>query len=539
MAGLLHELLEESARRFPDRIAVRCGELSLSYADLEELSSRVAVALQDRGAGPGERVGIYVDKSLASIVSVFAVLKTGGCYVPLDPTAPAQRLNYVIRNSGMVALLTTSSKLRTTPASILSDDSSLGRILLIECDGGPASDPPTAAPRVEIVSWQDVIGASFSPPRQPQITEADTAYILYTSGSTGVPKGVMISHRNSLAFVEWAADYVRLTAEDRVSNHAPLHFDLSIFDIFGACRAGATMVLVPERSATFPVQLTRLIERERISVWYSVPSVLTLLVLYGNLEAHNLSGLRAIIFAGEVFPTKYLRQLMGALPDRRHLNWYGPTETNVCTCYEVKPEDVHGQTPVLIGSACSGDEVFALDEAGQVVTNLGETGELYVRGPSVMQGYWKDEAKSAAVLVSDPLQPDSPEPVYRTGDLVTLEANENYRYLGRRDGMVKTRGYRVELGEIETVLHDHPAVKEVAVLPVPDEVLGNRLRAVISLHEPGGLSRDGVIAHCGERLPAYMVPDMVEFEDALPKTSTGKTDRVRLAQRPTATSPGA
>jgi len=323
---------------------------------------------------------------------------------------------------------------------------------------------------------------------------------------------------------------VGLRADDRVSSHAPLHFDLSIFDIFSSCKAGATIILVPEGSATFPVQLAKLIEHERITVWYSVPSVLTLLVLYGNLAAHDLSCLRTIIFAGEVFPVKYLRRLMAMLPQARYLNWYGPTETNVCTSYEVPPLELERTAPIPIGKACANTEVFAVDNAGKKVTAPGKSGELYVRGPSLMQGYWGHPEKTAKVLMRNPFQPNFHELVYKTGDIVTLDADGNYLYLGRQDGMIKTRGYRVELGEIEAVLYGHPAIREIAVLPVPDEVLGNRLRAVISLYEGAALTREEVLSFCNQQLPHYMVPDVIEFREVLPKTSTGKTDRVSLAQ---------
>jgi amino acid adenylation domain-containing protein len=384
---------------------------------------------------------------------------------------------------------------------------------------------------VTMVSWNEVSAWIADPLPENLAIETDTAYILYTSGSTGMPKGVMISHRNSLTFVNWAAQCVALTAEDRVSSHAPLHFDLSIFDIYASCKAGATIILVPEGSATFPVQIAKLIERERITVWYSVPSVLTLLVLYGQLAVHDLSCLRAIIFAGEVFPVKYLRRLMDALPQPRYLNWYGPTETNVCTFYEVSPLPPDQTTPVPIGKACANMEVFAVNGDGEKVTVPGQSGELYVRGPSLMQGYWGHPEKTAKALIPNSFQPHFNELMYRTGDIVVLNDDGDYLYLGREDGMIKTRGYRVELGEIEAVLYGHPAIREVAVLPVPDEILGNRLRAVISLYEGSALTREEVLSFCHQQLPHYMVPEGVEFCETLPKTSTGKTDRVSLAQR--------
>lgn len=530
MAYLLNQLLRESARRSPGKTAVKSGERSLSYASLDTLTDQLAGVLLTLGIARGDRVGIYVSKSLASVVSIFSILKVGACYVPLDPGAPAQRLAYIIRDSGITILLTSSAKVAGVQA-MFPDDCPLKSLVLVECDEPVErrSDTPCAPSGMAVIHWDEVTAWQIIP-RENRAIETDTAYILYTSGSTGMPKGVMISHRNSLTFVNWAAECVGLTADDRVSSHAPLHFDLSIFDIFASCRAGATIILVPEGTSTFPVQLARLIERERITIWYSVPSVLTLLVLYGRLGRHDLSCLRTIIFAGEVFPVKYLRQLMTELPWARYLNWYGPTETNVCTFYEVPPLDPERTTPIAIGKACPNTEVFAVKSKGEKVTMPGESGELYVRGPSLMQGYWGHPEKTAETLVRNPFQPHFNELLYKTGDIVMLEADGNYVYMGREDGMVKTRGYRVELGEIEAVLYGHPAIREVAVLPVPDEVFGNRLHAVISLGNGVVLTREDVLAFCNQQLPHYMIPDVIEFRDALPKTSTGKTDRVSLAR---------
>jgi acyl-coenzyme A synthetase/AMP-(fatty) acid ligase len=289
------------------------------------------------------------------------------------------------------------------------------------------------------------------------------------------------------------------------------------------------MTVVPEMTAMFPARLAQWMERERISVWYSVPSVLTMLVTYGKLSAFDLSGLRAIIFAGEVFPAKHLNGLMAELPRARFLNWYGPTETNVCTWYEVPAGAAALTAPVPIGKACANTDAFAVTDEGGQVAKPGEEGELYVRGSGLMRGYWGDQEKTRQMLIMNPFRSDYDELTYRTGDLVALDDEGNYVFLGRRDGMVKTRGHRVELGEVETALYGHPAIREAVVLPVPDELLGSRLRAFISTDGPGDLTREEVLGHCRRRLPAYMVPDVVEFCEALPRTSTGKIDRALLA----------
>jgi len=481
---------------------------------------------------PGDRVGILAPKSAASVVAQFGVLKAGACYVPLDPKSPASRLAVIMADSGITVVLADQATAQQA-AAMAGSVPQLRAVVVTGPHWGRAAaagpEPGAAAPGPAVVPWDAVLAEPAAALDAEAAVDTDLAYILYTSGSTGTPKGVMISHRASLTFVEWAAACTGLGEQDRVSSPAPLHFDLSVFDVFAACKAAACMVVVPEMTAIFPARLAQWLEREQISVWYSVPSVLTMLVTRGNLRGFDLSRLRAVIFAGEVFPAKYLTQLMAELPGARYLNWYGPTETNVCTWYEVPPGS-ELTAPVPIGKGCANTDVFAVTSEGHRVGKPGEEGELYARGSGLMSGYWGDPDKTRRMLVSNPFQAAYDEPAYRTGDLVTLDDEGNYVFLGRRDGMVKTRGYRVELGEVETALYAHPAIREAVVLPVPDDLLGNRLRAVICADGPGGLTREEVLDHCRRRVPSYMVPDVVEFCEVLPRTSTGKVDRVRLAE---------
>jgi L-proline---[L-prolyl-carrier protein] ligase len=526
MAYLLQRLLTEAAARQPQRPAVASEGCLLTYQELDWLSNKVARALLRLGVAPGDRVGILAPKSAAAVIAVYGTLKAGACYVPLDPKAPAERLSHIVRDSGAAVIV--ADEARTSQAAGLLGG--VPQVVVVGVPGRPAGEEPATARTqgAAIVPWAAVAGQSAEPWPEELAIETDLAYILYTSGSTGTPKGVMISHRNSLTFVEWAAAAAGLSEQDRVCSPAPLHFDLSVFDVFASCQTAACLTVLPDGAATFPVSIARWLEAERISVWYSVPSVLTLLACYGNLQQFDLSGLRTVIFAGEVFPPKHLAQLMAELPRPRYLNWYGPTETNVCTAFEM-PAGWADARPAPIGKACANTEVFAVTSEGRRVTDPGEEGELYVRGPSLMRGYWGQPAKTSEVLVRDPFRAESGELVYRTGDLVTLEPDGNYAYLGRRDGMVKIRGYRVELGEVEAALYRHPAIQEAAVLPVPDELLGSRLRAIITADGAGNLTRENVLDHCRKWLPSYMVPDIIEFREALPRTSTGKVDRAGLA----------
>jgi amino acid adenylation domain-containing protein len=397
-----------------------------------------------------------------AVIAVYGILKAGAVYVPLDDQAPAARIAYIANDTDM-------------------------RVVLRDLDGIDAY--PATPPTIE----RDA---------------DDLAYILYTSGSTGTPKGVTLSHRNALAFVLWAAEEVGIGADDRLSSHAPLNFDLSVFDLFATAATGATLVLVPRDASVFPIELARLIRDEQISVWYSVPSILTLLTMRGGLDLNPLPALRTVIFAGEVFPTKYLRALMELLPGARFLNFYGPTETNVCTWYEVPRP---APDPLPIGRPIAGVDIDVVEE------------ELHVSGPTVMHGYWGDAEKTAGVLSEH-----GGVRTYRTGDFVQWNGDGNLRFLGRRDSQVKSRGYRIELGEVERALSAHERVTECAVLAVPDELMTNRLRAIVA--PSGDLTVAELVAFCEERLPRYMIPTEFELRDALPKTTTGKIDRALLAR---------
>ena len=305
MPYLLQHLLTESAARYPDRDAVVCGTGSLSYRDLDVITDKLAALLIERGMKRGDRAAIYLPKCIESIVAIHGILKAGCVYVPLDPNAPPNRLSYIIQNCGILCLFVsakTAAKLpEVFPAEnpvqfVIVTDESLGEAVSLT---------------VPVVPWNQVLARPHDEPAPPvQSIESDLAYILYTSGSTGVPKGVMISHRASLTFVNWASEMFRLRPDDRNSSHAPLHFDLSIFDVFATLKVGAAMVLVPELLSIFPVRLADWISSQKISVWYSVPSVLSVLVLRGHLERLTFPNLRTVLFAGEVFPVKYLRDLM-------------------------------------------------------------------------------------------------------------------------------------------------------------------------------------------------------------------------------------
>jgi amino acid adenylation domain-containing protein len=395
---------------------------------------------------------------------------------------------------------------------------SLPRLLILPGTGGgeplrAALDREDATDRAAVVPDADV-------------SPDDIAYILYTSGSTGKPKGVVLTHRNAMTFVQWCADTFRPSEDDRFSSHAPFHFDLSIMDLYVPIMHGATLVLIGAELGKDPQALAAFIAERRITSWYSTPSILSMLAQYGKMQRHDYSALRFVHFAGEVFPVKHLRLLKRILPHPRYLNLYGPTETNVCTWFEIPreiPED--RAEPFPIGRVCPPLEARVVDERGVDVA-FGSEGELVIAGPGVMQGYWNLPERNAAAFLVD----GAGRKWYRTGDIVVETEGEGFLYVSRRDRMVKRRGFRIELGEIEAGLYRHPAVKEAAVVAVRDADAGVRIKAFLSCRDGEQPSVIDLKRFCAENLPSYMVPDAFGIEHVLPKTSTDKVDYQRLAE---------
>jgi non-ribosomal peptide synthetase component F len=481
MTFLLHQLLSESAAKYPNKEAIVFKDQRMTYSELERETNKLAYSLSEIGIERGERVGIHMSRCINSVVGAFGILKAGATYVPIDPMCPPSRLSYIINKCAIKCLLTSREKLTNIER------------------GFPERSP------IENILIMNSLDPGFRSP--------------------GNPKGVMISHLNSLTFINSVHDFFQITMDDRFSNICPLHFDMSVFDLFVAFKAGASVIIVPENVSIFPSQLAEFIEKNKISVWNSVPSALSLLANFKNLDNYDFSGLRLILFAGEVFPVKHLRRLQKTIPRARFYNIYGQTEANSSTYYWVEQVPSDDSALLPIGKPFPNFEVFALNEDRKRINKPGEKGELYVRASSVALGYWGDVEKTEECFVKNPLKPDLNERVYKTGDLVQLGSDGNFIFLGRKDHMIKSRGYRIEIGEIETVLCNHPEIMTAVVIPIPDELIGNRIAAVIVPLKKGTVGREDIIKHCAIRLPKYMIPELIEFRDSLMMTSSGKVDR--------------
>jgi len=523
---LLQHLLMNTAQRYPDKEAIIFNERSITYDELEKWSNQLALALSELGVRVGDRVGIMLNKSIESIISLLGILKAGAAYVPIDPRAPVSRVKYVIKNCEIECLITSFQNVKKF-LSDLEVDSPLKKVVVTERNGKQLSE---LNKHVEFIGWEKISEEISKNYQSINMADVNPAYILYTSGSTGVPKGVVISHLNSLTFVNMAAEFFSINGDDRLCNFAPLHFDLSIFDIFVAVKSAATIVLIPEYLSTFPLKLAEYINEKRISVWNSVSSVLTMLAERGKLEKLRFDSLRIVHFSGDILPVKYLRFLKKQMENATFYNIYGQTEANSSMSYQIGEIPDNDAWKIPIGKAFPNFEVFALDGDNGIIKSPNLEGELYVRASTVASGYWGDSERTAMSFIQDPRQPGSSHRIYKTGDLVQMDKDGNYYFIGRKDHMIKSRGYRIELNEIESVLNSHPLIRQAAVIAIPDELIGNRIIAYISSKEGVKLEEREILNHCGKLISKYMLPEKIVFQEELPKTSTGKLDRKLLTK---------
>jgi amino acid adenylation domain-containing protein len=515
-SDLLSDWLRRTAAAMPDAPAIieqtrieptqveppqRDANRVTTFHELFEQSASLAKRFVEHGIQKQDRIALVLPKTTEAIVSVFASLLAGAVYVPIHPQWPKERIETTLADCGAR--------------------------LVIEGDG--FSPRITDRETGEVIPWQvarrapaDISGEHFLPRADP----GDPAFILFTSGSTGQPKGVVLSHRAVSTFVQWSAHEFQISSADRIACPSPLSFDLSTFDIFNMALCGATCVLVPGHSVWMPRFLVQFLREASITCWYSVPSILAGMLEEGRLAQHDYPGLRVVLFAGEVFRASNVVRLQAAAPRAVCANLYGPTETNVVTWWRV-PRGFDGSQPLPIGQPCP----YA------TVTVDATSGELLAGGDSLMSGYWnrpedtrgdtqedtREDTRSAFVNLHG-------KRYYRTGDRVSRAPDGNYLFLGRLDRQVKRRGFRIELGEIETALSCCEDILEAAAVAVDDGKMGTCIIAFVRPRSVGAVTLIEAKAHCARTLPLYMVPDRIVFLDAIPKGSRGKIDYLALSK---------
>lgn len=515
MDYLIHHMIDRQAAACPAHCALTCVDQTMTYGELAAASNRLANALVAHGVAAHDRVGIYMEKGLDSVVAMYAIMKAGAAYVPLDPSAPVARVAGVIEDCAIRCLVSAPAKRRALRA-LHTHGVELDLLVGVDDDQSGWS----------VLSQAAIDRADAGAPPRRKILADDLAYIIYTSGSTGTPKGIMHSHASGLSFARWAASEYALKNTDRLSNHAPLHFDLSILDYFAGAVAGATTVIIPEEYTKLPASYAQLLESQRVSVLYTVPFALIQLLLRGGLEERDLSALRWIIFGGEPFVPVHLHALRARLPWVLFDNIYGPAEVNGVTHYTVGAQ-LSPDAAIPIGPvACTAQGLIVDDNDCAVAP--GTAGELLIRSPTMMLGYWNRPQLNARVFWRRKNAAGLEEVYFRTGDVVRADADGTLHFVGRRDRQVKIRGYRVELDEVELALASHAGVEEAAAFAVADADGTQNIHGQVTLTEAATTPAE-LIKHLKSRLPGYAMPAKVTITDAFVRTSTGKIDRRRLA----------
>ena len=519
MSTLLHDYATRAAATRGDAVALTMGGERMTYAELARCSDRLAAQLVAAGCVPGDRVGLLVPKCLLAVVAMHAVLKAGAVYVPLDTESPAQRLARIVEAAEPRLLL-------ALPEAAARLDALAEAVAL----------PPVWSLEQEPIVGERVAGERAragwdldAPLPRVRVRAEDPAHLLFTSGSTGQPKGVVITHRNATTFVDWGVRHFGIGPEDRTSGHPPLHFDLSTFDIYGTLAAGARLCLVPPSLSIDARALAQLIRHEQLTQWFSVPSVLTYMAKFDVVAPEDFPALRRLMWCGEVLPTPVLAHWMRRLPHVTFTNLYGPTEATIASSFYTVPDVPADETaPIPIGVACEGEELLVLDDELRPIP-VGEIGDLYIAGVGLSPGYWRDEEKTAAAFLSDPRAPHSGDRIYRTGDLARIDEQGLVHFLGRADSQIKSRGYRIELGEIESAFNAIDGVRECAVVGVEAE--GFEGVAICAAYVSDGLEPPQLRRLLTDVLPSYMLPARWLSLDALPKNQNGKTDRPALRER--------
>src|SRR5580693_2859880 len=538
MDRLLQSWVTQQAEARPNHVAIVSGTDSFTYGQLEITSNQLAHLLQEAGCQNGDRVCILMPKSAEAIVSMIGILKAGCMHVPIDVATPAARIRHIF-DSCENRVIVAGGRVVPLLEELMADEALRSRSTIIWLENlGAATD--TSAPEAKnfkaTFSTRDLKAAPSVPLPQNRLAN-DGSHILFTSGSTGVPKGVVITHSNVSAFVGWALKHYGIDHTDRFSGHTPFHFDLSTFDIFGSITAGAQLHLVPSETALLPPKLAEFIRNSKLTQWFSVPSVLNYLAKFNAVKQNHFPSLRRVLWCGEVLPTPALIYWMERLPKVRFSNLYGPTEATIASSYydvTVCPADP--KSPIPIGTACDGEKLLVLDDKLQPVSAR-EIGDLYIAGVGLSPGYWRDPQKTAAAFSPNPHNTDShspspPDRLYRTGDLAYQDEQGLVYFVGRADSQIKVRGYRIELGEIETALNSLGKLQECAVVAIPTDNFGGwMICCAYVLRSGDDVNLTLLREHLKKLVPSYMFPARWMAYDALPKNANGKIDRPRLKER--------
>jgi amino acid adenylation domain-containing protein len=513
----LEQFLERTAAAHPGKLALIAGDRRLTYGDLESQCNRLAHGLIAEGVQRGDRVAVYLDNTVESVLAVWAILKAGAVFLMVNPTTKSDKLAFILNNSRAAAIVLPRRK-ATTLGDVWSQAPHLKSIVTIGT--GPDAADGIAAGQ-SLVALEDLLirHASDREPPRKRCIDIDLAALIYTSGSTGNPKGVMLTHLNMVSAATSITTYLENRFDDIVLNVLPLSFDYGLYQVLMAAKFGGTVVL--ERGFTYPHAVLETVVREGVTGLPLVPTMLAIL-LQLDLSKYDFSRLRYVTNTAAALPVEHIRQLRQLLPHVTIFSMYGLTE---CKRVSYLPPDQIDIRPASVGRGMPNEEVFVVDDQGRRV-GPGVVGELVVRGANVMKGYWELPAETAQRLKPGPFPG---EMQLHTGDLFRADDEGFLYFVGRKDDIIKSRGEKVAPREVENVLCSHTAVAEAAVVGVPDAVLGQAIKAVVTLRPDAVATERDLLRHCAGHLEDFMVPQTIEIRDALPKTSNGKVNKRELA----------
>lgn len=499
MARTVLEYLERSAALFPDKDCFEDEHHAFCFAEVKTLSQAIGTALINEIKCTGAPVAVYLDKNIESVVSHLGVVYSGNFYCPIDTQMPSTRVNIIL------------SVLE--PKVIITDEAHKAQVEQFECSA-------------RIMLWDELIKcpideAGLSTVRQ-NATELDPLYVLFTSGSTGIPKGVLLNHRVIINYLEWLGETFDLDENAVFGNQAPLYFDISMNDVYGALFFGAKMVIIPQKLFSFPLSLIDYLNKTKVTSVLWVPSAMSILANLKAFRKEKPKYLKHVMFAGEVLPRKHLDYWMDNLPDVKYANLYGPTETFVCTGYVFTGNEAKDR-PMPIGKTVNNTEAYILDESNAPVPH-GETGELCIRGSCLAMGYYNDEERTKKSFAQNPLHSKYPDVLYHTGDLVYLDDNDDLIYVSRKDYQIKHMGYRIELGEIEMAANSVDGVESCACF------YDNERKQIVLFYEGTEIEVAVFKTEIEKKLPKYMIPGRYIYYKALPHNANGKIDRVKLKE---------
>ena len=505
-ANVLSYFEHGAAVAHPDKIAIVDDVTELTFSELRSRSQQLSGELIARADVINMPVAVYLPKSVDVIVANLAILYSGNIYTNLDVKSPPQRLKNILTNIGPRLVVTSHSRLEEVVAAGIPE----GQVVLIDA---PAGLPPAAEGDLRS-GWYD------------RIIDTDPVCIINTSGSTGTPKGVALSHRGTIDFMDWVFDTFAFDERTVIGSLSPFHFDIYTLELIVCLAKGATLVLIPEQLAAYPVKMMEFLAQKRISFLFWVPTVMVNIANLGLLDKIALPDLRRVFFAGEVFPTRHLNMWRQALPHAQFVNLYGPIEIHVDCTYYIVDKEMADDEPLSIGFPCRNSDILLLNDANELC-DVGEQGELCVRGTSLALGYWNDPEKTARAFTQNPLNPHYPELIYRTGDSAVRREDGRIFLAGRRDYQIKHMGYRIELPEIE---HQVLGIAGIANACV---VYDHPKKAITLFYQPSGadVSAATIRQALSNIFPKYMLPTAFHSLERLPMNPNGKIDRNGLMER--------